>query len=112
MMTETPSVTPARPDIDTGVEFVYDETAELDPPHHVIVHNDDVTPFDFVVAIIQGIFELLHADAYRVTLEAHNHGQARVTTLSFEEAKYRVYRAHQIARARGYPLTFSIEPAN
>ena len=111
-MSESPKVTPSLPDIDTGVEFVYDETAELDPPHHVIVHNDEVTPFDFVIAIIRSVFELPHTDAYRVTLEAHTRGKACVTTLSFEEAKYRVYRAHAIARARGYPLTFSLEPAN
>ncbi|HEY4690478.1 MAG TPA: ATP-dependent Clp protease adaptor ClpS [Anaerolineae bacterium] len=111
-MTESPSVTPVSPDIDTGIEFVYDETAELDPPHEVIVHNDDVTPFDFVVQMIHGIFELPLPDAYRVTLTAHNFGQAHVATLPLEDAKYRVYRAHRAARARHYPLTFSIHPAN
>lgn len=110
-MSETPARVPGLPDIDTGVEFVYDEDAELDPPHAVIVHNDDVTPFDFVVAVIRGIFALPLPDAYRVTLTAHSHGKAYVATLSFEEAKYRVYRAHIIARSNGYPLTFSIRPA-
>jgi len=110
-MNETPARTPISPDIDTGVEFAYDENAELDPPHNVIVHNDDVTPFDFVAAVLRSIFELPLPDAYRVTLEAHEHGRAYVATLSFEEAKYRVYRAHTIARSMGYPLTFSIHPA-
>ena len=110
-MSQTPSVAPSLPDIDTGVEFVYDAAAELDPLHDVIVHNDDVTPFDFVAAVIQGIFGLPRPDAYAVTLEAHETGHAYVVTLSFEEAKYRVYRAHALARANSYPLTFSIHPA-
>jgi ATP-dependent Clp protease adapter protein ClpS len=37
-------------------------------------------------------------------------GIAYVMTLPLEEAKYRVGKAHGIARAAGYPLTFSIEP--
>ena len=109
-MPETPSRAPGAPDLDTGVEFVYDDSAELDPPHAVIVHNDDVTPFDFVVNVLHGIFELPALDAYRVTLAAHQRGQAHVATLPLEDAKYRVYRAHQVARAKHYPLTFSIHP--
>jgi len=109
-MRESPEIAPAIPDI--GVEFTYDEAAELDPPHDVIVHNDDVTPFDFVVAVIHGIFELPPHDAYEVTLTAHYEGEAYVATLPIEDAKYRVYRAHSAARARGYPLTFSIHPAH
>jgi len=110
-MPESPNAPPVFPDVDTGVEFVVDETAELDPPHDVVVHNDDVTPFDFVVAIIHDVFELPLPDAYEVTLTAHHSGAALVATLPLEEAKYRVYRAHQAARARRYPLTFSIQPA-
>jgi len=109
-MSETPAVTPVAPGIDTGLEFVYDEHAEYDPPHDVIVHNDDVTPFDFVTGVLQVIFELRPADAYRVTLTAHQRGQAHVARLPIEDAKYRVYRAHRLARALGYPLTFSIQP--
>jgi ATP-dependent Clp protease adaptor protein ClpS len=111
-VSEIPAAAPTRPDIDTGVEFVYDETAELDPPHDVLVHNDDVTPFDFVVAVIHTVFELPPTDAYHVTLTAHLNGRAHVATLPFEDAKYRVYRAHQAARARRYPLTFSIHPSS
>jgi hypothetical protein len=33
-----------------------------------------------------------------------------VVTLPIEEAKYRVYHAHRVARQFGYPLTFSIRP--
>ncbi len=111
-MSGDPTVTPVAPDVDTGVEFVYDESAEYDPPHAVIVHNDDVTPFDFVVGVIHVIFELALPAAYNVTLTAHRRGRAHVATLPIEDAKYRVYRAHRLARAMRYPLTLSIHPAH
>ena len=100
---------PALPDL----EFVVaeDSETELDPPHHVIIHNDDVTPMDFVTMILQGIFELTYWDATAVMIKAHFKGQAVVGTMGLEDAKYKVSTAHQRARANQYPLTFTIEPA-
>jgi ATP-dependent Clp protease adapter protein ClpS len=45
-----------------------------------------------------------------VMLTAHFTGLAYVQTVGLEEAKYRVGQAHGLARANGYPLTFTIEP--
>jgi ATP-dependent Clp protease adaptor protein ClpS len=112
-MSETSIPTPPAPDTETEVErdieFIYDENAELDPPYDVIIHNDDVTPMDFVVLVLFHLFKLALRDAERVMWQAHTRGQAYVATLSFEEAKYRVLQAHRAARAQSYPLTFTIE---
>jgi ATP-dependent Clp protease adaptor protein ClpS len=105
MSEQSPAV--ARPDIQ--VWTTPDETAELDPPANVVVHNDDVTPYDFVIAVLQAIFRLSPPHAERVTWTAHTRGQAHVITLSHEEAKYRVGKAHGLARQAGYPLTFTVE---
>ena len=75
----------------------------------VIIHNDDVTPFDFVMAILSAVFHLVGGQAYAVTLRAHVTGAAYVVTLPLEEAKYRVGQAHGLARQAGYPLSFTIE---
>jgi len=77
---------------------------------NVIIHNDDVTPFDFVIAVLRTVFLLGARDAWVVTTRAHLAGVAYVMTLPLEEAKYRVGKAHSLARAAGYPLTFTIEP--
>ncbi len=100
-MASKPSVV-AEPEVDQEVA--------LSPRYRVIIHNDDVTPMDFVVAILAGVFglELLRAD--EVMLEAHRTGAAHVATLSLEEAEARVEKAHSLARARRYPLTFTYEP--
>lgn len=75
----------------------------------VIVHNDDVTPYDFVILILRQVFGLSPGEAERVTLRAHVTGLAYVMTLPIEEAKHRVGRAHGIARQAGFPLAFTIE---
>lgn len=76
----------------------------------VVIHNDDATPMDFVVQILRFVFDLAMVRAQAVMLKAHYTGTARVVALPHEEAKYRVGQAHGLARAEGYPLTFTIEP--
>ncbi len=111
-MAEAPAPAPPEIEIDRTVrldELPVSETA-LEPPFRVLIHNDDVTPFDFVIAVLRTVFQLGARDAWVVTTRAHVTGMAYVMTLPFEEAKYRVGQAHSLARAAGYPLTFTIEP--
>jgi ATP-dependent Clp protease adaptor protein ClpS len=75
----------------------------------VFIHNDDVTPWDFVVHVLRAVFFLAPFAAERITSQAHHHGMAHVMTLPVEEAKYRVGQAHSLARAASYPLQFTIE---
>lgn len=76
---------------------------------NILIHNDDVTPMDFVLVILRQIFQLNALEAERVMLRAHYTGLAYVQTVSLEEAKYRVGKAHSIAQEAGYPLRFTIE---
>ena len=105
MSTEQPTVA-VRPTVSFAVAC--DE--ELERPYRVIVQNDDVTPMDFVVMVLQVFFELDYRRAEQVMLTAHYEGRALVTVLPFQEAQERVYQAHHAAREAGYPLTFYLEP--
>lgn len=96
------------PEIDKE-EDIEQEPAE-EPPYRVLVHNDDVTPFDFVIVILMRIFELTPVIAEHVTYLAHTNGLALVTVLPKPEAERRVGKAHFAARIEGFPLAFSIEP--
>ena len=104
---------PASPDQDTEQEVQQDldwQVAEsTGDSGRVIIHNDDVTPYEFVVVVLRAVFLLPPFQAERVTFEAHSKGIACVAVLPLEEAKYRVGKAHGIARQAGYPLTFTIE---
>ena len=107
-LTEFDSDTDTQTDID--IEFVVMEEEELERPYRVIIHNDNVTTFEFVIAVLVNIFELPIYRAERVTYEAHRKGNAYVATLPLEEAKSKVFKAQYAARQQGFPLTFTIEP--
>lgn len=101
----------ASPQTTTDIELVVANQEELERPYRVIIENDDVTPMDFVILVLLTIFDLSIERAEAVMLEAHHKGEAYVVTLPFEEANDRVYNAHSVARAAGYPLSFYLEPA-
>lgn len=97
-------------DTDIDIEFLVMDEEELDKPYRVIIHNDNVTTFDFVIAVLVTIFELSFGQAEQVAYEAHTKGNAYVATLPLQEAKSKVFKAQYAARQQGFPLTFTIEP--
>ncbi len=105
---DTDSDTDTQTDID--IEFVVMEEEELERPYRVIIHNDDVTTFEFVIAVLVKIFEQSIYRAEQIAYEAHTQGNAYVTTLPLDEAKQKVFKAQYAARQQGFPLTFTIEP--
>lgn len=102
----------APPQIQRQVERipVSDPEEELDSLFRVIIHNDEITPYDFVIVILVRFFQLDAAAAELVTWTAHTSGVAQVVVLPLSEARRRVGRAHFAAAVEGYPLSFSIEP--
>ena len=100
----------AQPKTTTDVEYVVVGAEDLERPYRIIIENDDVTPMEFVVLVLLGIFGLDFERAVQVMLEAHNKGRAYVATLPFEQAQQRVYEAQSRAREMGYPLSFYLEP--
>ena len=100
------------PKLGDAVETSPDTTSEtkLVPLHRVLIHNDDVTPMDFVVLVLRSIFSLDLDRALAVMWEAHHTGVAHVVTEPLEKAEFHVDQARSLSRGRGFPLTFSIEP--
>jgi ATP-dependent Clp protease adaptor protein ClpS len=82
---------------------------EIEPPYRVYIHNDDVTPMQFVVHILATVFLLPAINAEQVMYSAHLNGRAYVQTLPGAEARRRVAKARFAARLRKYPLDFSVE---
>jgi ATP-dependent Clp protease adaptor protein ClpS len=95
------------PEIDPDQE---EQQTAFEPLYRVTIHNDDVTPMDFVVQILTGIFQLLLPDAVNVMYTAHYLGTAYVASLPKSEAQNRINKAHFAAGLEGYPLHFSMEP--
>ena len=95
------------PEIQVGEE--QQQQTAYEPLYRVIIHNDDVTPMDFVVHVLSNIFMLPPQDAVRIMFRAHYRGQAVVQILPRSEAEKRINKAHFAAGLEGYPLHFSME---
>lgn len=95
----------------TVLEPAVETTAEtrLAPLYRVLIHNDDVTPMDFVIRVLGEIFRLSYETSTQVMLTAHFKGVAHVVTEPLERAEFHVDQARSLSRPRKYPLTFTIE---
>ena len=97
------------PEIERTSEEELEQSSALEPMGKVIIHNDDITPYDFVIAVLLRFFALDAHQAELVTWTAHTSGHALVNVFPLSDAQRRVGRAHFAASLEGYPLTFTVE---
>lgn len=83
----------------------------LKPPsfYQVILHNDDYTPMDFVVVVLQRFFAMDHDKATRTMLEIHQRGRAVCGVYTRDIAETKVAQVTQYAREGHYPLLCTME---
>ncbi len=86
-----------------------EDATRRDRPVRVLIHNDDFTPADYVVTVLEQEFGLGAVRAAWVMLKAHVTGRAVVGRFPRAEAEARIQAAQQRARADGWPLRFSAE---
>ena len=91
------------------VEESPEEKARRKKPVEVWVHNDDYTPADYVVNVLETVFKLGFWKANWVMARAHMTGKAMVGVYPRGKAEKRVAAAEDRARSDGWPLRFSIE---
>ena len=77
--------------------------------YKVILHNDDFTTMEFVVFILQYVFNRTDAEAFTVMLKVHNEGIGIAGIYPFEIANMKSEKAMNLAKAREYPLLCTVE---
>ncbi len=84
---------------------------ELKEPRkfRVILHNDDYTSMEFVVAVLMKVFRKTEEQATEIMLKVHNEGYGVCGVYTAEVAETRVEIVHQLAKQAGYPLKCTIE---
>lgn len=75
----------------------------------ILVHNDDQTPFDYVIHTLSSVFMLSDEIAEHIATTAHTNGTAIVTARPLAEAEKLVRIALGRAKTDGYPLQFTLE---
>ena len=81
------------------------------PLYQVVLINDDYTPMEFVVDVLQGIFGLDRTRATRVMLEVHTRGKGVCGVFTFEIAETKVAQVTSYARQHQHPLLCTMEEA-
>jgi len=75
----------------------------------VILYNDDYTPMEFVVAVLEQIFGKGPAQATQIMLQIHRTGLGVAGVYVLEVAETKVAAVHRSAEAHGYPLQSGVE---
>ena len=78
--------------------------------HKVVLHNDDFTPMEFVVEILESVYNRTAAESTRIMLSVHRSGIGIAGIFSREIAEAKAIKTVRFARESGYPLLCTTEP--
>lgn len=92
---------------DTAVE----EEIRVNAPSlfKVVLHNDDRTTFDFVIAVLQRIFHKTEEQAHEITFLIHTQGKGVAGVYTKEIAEEKALEAVNMARVNKFPLRATCE---
>lgn len=103
----------ARPD-DRTDNAVKDraEVKNQDPKlFNVVLLNDDYTTMEFVLQILEMLFQKSPAEAYRIMMQVHRNGRGLAGVYTWEVAETKADSVTALAGKAGYPLRATIEEA-
>ena len=112
--TKPPTVPRTRPQRDDGGTAVLERLPQkVQPPqmHQVLMLNDDFTPMEFVVMVIQEYFNKDHETATRIMLQVHLAGKGVCGIFTRDVAATKVHQVVELSREAGHPLQCTMEEA-
>ncbi len=77
----------------------------------VLLHNDDYTTMQFVVEVLESVFDKSPAEAHRIMMHVHTQGHGVCGAYTHEIGETKVSLVHDLAREQGFPLRASMEEA-
>jgi ATP-dependent Clp protease adaptor protein ClpS len=87
------------------------EKVEEPPLFKVLLHNDDYTTMEFVVWVLESIFNMAVDQAIQVMLNVHTRGTGVAGIYTFEIAEMKVTKTTDLARENEFPLLCTMEKA-
>ncbi|QDY68637.1 ATP-dependent Clp protease adapter ClpS [Qingshengfaniella alkalisoli] len=100
---------PDDADGDAGLATKTRTRTQRPPLYKILILNDDYTPMEFVVHVLERFFGLSHAQAFELMLTVHKKGLAVVGVFSFEIAETKVAQVMDFARQHQHPLQCTME---
>ena len=87
------------------------EKVEEPPLFKVLLHNDDYTTMEFVVWVLESVFNMPEEQAIQVMLNVHLRGVGVAGIYTYEVAETKVEQTTAMAREQEYPLLVTMEKA-
>ena len=102
---------PDLPDIDQQGDVLTESETKLEKPKlfKVLLHNDDYTTMEFVVFVLEYVFNRSEAESLTIMLKVHNDGMGIAGVYPLDIANMKSQKAINLARAREYPLLCTVE---
>jgi ATP-dependent Clp protease adaptor protein ClpS len=117
MATQPPSIPPVSPSVkntpDEGGSLVLERRRQrTEPPrmYQVVILNDDFTPMEFVIVVLQEFFGKDRETATQIMLKIHLNGRGVCGVYSRDVAATKVEQVLQAAQKAGHPLQATSEP--
>ena len=79
------------------------------PLYKVLILNDDCTPMEFVIMVLERFFDLTHQESFELMLTVHKKGLAVVGVYSREIAETKVAQVLDMAQRHEHPLQCTME---
>jgi len=111
-MLHEPNKMSQKNDDDVGDPSILVETrprTQRPPLYKVLLLNDDYTPMEFVVHVLERFFGMTHGQAVEIMLTVHKKGVAVVGVFSHEIAETKVGQVMDFARRHQHPLQCTME---
>ena len=95
----------------TGDEVLEKPRAKTKRPEmfKVVLLNDDYTTMEFVVHVLQQVFNKPEPEAFRIMMQVHIQGRGICGSYTYEVAETKVATVHDLAQENGFPLRAAIE---
>lgn len=98
------------PDSEVLTESRTEKKLQKPPLYRVLLHNDNYTTRDFVVAVLREVFHKSEPEAVQIMLHVHYNGVGVAGVYTFEVAETKVKTVEKLARENEFPLRLSMEP--
>jgi ATP-dependent Clp protease adaptor protein ClpS len=104
-------VTPRKPEESGGALIEEDIEVKEPPKMAVLLHNDDYTTMEFVIEVLIRFFKRTPEESVKIMLAVHERGSGVAGIYPSEIAETKVNQVMEYAKASGFPLRATTEPA-
>jgi ATP-dependent Clp protease adaptor protein ClpS len=94
---------------ETGVATRTKPKTKKPSMYRVVLLNDDYTPMEFVVLVLEHFFHKSREEATRIMLHVHNYGVGVCGVFTYEVAETKVAQVLDLARRNEHPLQCTME---